>query len=304
MTFTDNSTSESPKEPKRRRPTLAKSDREVHRHLLEGMTFELIPLKSLDDQIRFVPTGSTVSMTCSPNKTIEDTLDLCERLGNYGFSTIPHLAARMVEGEAHVDQILARITGLGIRKVLFIGGDAEPHGPFTDAAAFLRSFLDRKPDIDVVGIGSYPDGHSTIPDDALVAALLEKQELIAAAGLEGYMSTQMCFDHQKIGSWLADRRSAGVTLPCHLGVPGAVDRTRLLTISMRLGIGTSARYLKKNRTSVLRLLSPGGYNPNKLIAPLSKRATELGITGVHCFTFNAVDTTEDWRQKTLAGLEC
>ncbi len=300
---TENSTPVPPKERKPRRLNLTRGDRDVHRRLLEGMTFELIPLKNLEDQIRFIPTGSTVSMTCSPAKTIEDTLDLCERLGNYGFSTIPHIAARMVEGEAHVDQLVARITGLGIRKVFVIGGDAEPQGPFTDAAGFLRSFLNRRPDIDVVGIGSYPDGHGTIPDDALVAALLEKQELITEAGLEGYMSTQMCFDHQKIGSWLAERRSAGVTLPCHLGVPGAVDRTRLLTISIRLGIGHSARFLKKNRASVIRLLSPGGYNPNKLITPLSKRAADLDITGIHCFTFNAVDTTEDWRQKTLTGLK-
>ncbi len=267
------------------------------------MTFELIPLGNLEDQIRFIPTGSTVSMTCSPARTVEDTLNLCEQLGNYGFATIPHIAARMVKGEAHVDQLVARITGLGIRKVFVIGGDTEPHGPFTDAAGFLRSFLGRKPDIDVVGIGSYPDGHDTIPDNALVDALLEKQELIAEAGLEGYMSTQMCFDHQKIGNWLVERRAAGVTLPCYLGVPGAVDRTRLLTISIRLGIGHSARYLKKNRSSVIRLLSPGGYNPNKLIGPLSKRAADLDITGIHCFTFNAVDTTEDWRQKALAGLK-
>ena len=47
---------------------------------------------------------------------------------------------------------------------------------------------------------------------------------------------------------------------------------------------------------MIRLLSPGGYDPNKLIAPLSCRADELGISGIHCFTFNAVDTTESWRQ--------
>jgi methylenetetrahydrofolate reductase (NADPH) len=93
-----------------------------------------------------------------------------------------------------------------------------------------------------------------------------------------------------------------VDLPCHLGVPGAIDRTRLLTISIRLGIGHSARYLKKNSTSVMRLLSPGGYNPSRLIGPLSGVAEELDIVGIHCFTFNAVDTTEDWRQKALQKL--
>jgi len=266
------------------------------------MTYELIPLKNLADQSAHLPDGATVSVTCSPAKTIDDTFDLCAGYADKGFTVIPHLAARMVEGEEHVDRIVQRVRDIGIRRVFCIGGDAEPRGPFTDAAGFLRSFLDRRPEIDVVGIGSYPDGHATIPDQALVDALVEKQELIREAGLEGYMATQMCFDPQTIGDWLAGRRAAGVDLPCHLGVPGAVDRTRLLTISVRLGIGHSARYLKKNRASVIRLLSPGGYNPNRLIAPLSGRANELDIAGIHCFTFNAVDTTEDWRLRSLKKL--
>jgi methylenetetrahydrofolate reductase (NADPH) len=266
------------------------------------MTYELIPLKNVHDQVAFLPANSTVSVTCSPAKTIDDTLDLCGAFADRGHTTIPHFAARMVEDEAHVDRIVQRVNDQGIRKVFVIGGDADPRGPFTDAAGFLRSFLDRRPDIDVVGIGSYPDGHSTIPEQALVAAQIEKQEMIAEAGLEGYMATQMCFEARTIRDWLTRRRAAGVTLPCHLGVPGAVDLTKLLTISIRLGIGHSARYLKKNRTSVIRLLSPGGYNPNKLVAPLAAVADELDIVGIHCFTFNAVDTTEDWRQKSLRKL--
>lgn len=288
--------------PSRKGPVRSKAERATHRRLLEGMTYELIPLKNVHDQVAFLPANSTVSVTCSPAKTIDDTLDLCGAFADRGHTTIPHFAARMVEDEAHVDRIVQRVNDQGIRKVFVIGGDADPRGPFTDAAGFLRSFLDRRPDIDVVGIGSYPDGHSTIPEQALVAAQIEKQEMIAEAGLEGYMATQMCFEARTIRDWLTRRRAAGVTLPCHLGVPGAVDRTKLLTISIRLGIGHSARYLKKNRTSVIRLLSPGGYNPNKLVAPLAAVADELDIVGIHCFTFNAVDTTEDWRQKSLRKL--
>ena len=282
--------------------TRARADRAVQKRLLEGMTYELIPLKNLADQSMFLPAGATVSVTCSPAKTIDDTLDLCAHYGDQGFTVIPHLAARMAEDEDHVARIVRRVNEQNIRKVFCIGGDAEPRGPFTDAAGFLRSFLDRRPEIDVVGVGSYPDGHSTIPEQALVDSLVEKQEMIREAGLKGYMATQMCFSATTIGGWLKNRRLAGVDLPCHLGVPGAIDRTRLLTISIRLGIGHSARYLKKNSTSVIRLLSPGGYNPNKLIIPLSTRAEELGIVGIHCFTFNAVDTTEDWRQKSLQKL--
>ena len=278
------------------------ADKAVQKRLLEGMTYELIPLENLADQSQHLPAGATVSVTCSPAKTVDDTLDLCAGYAERGFTVIPHIAARMVEDEGHVDRIVQRVNVLGIRTVFCIGGDADPLGPFTDAAGFLRSFLDRRPNVDVVGIGSYPDGHATIPDRALVDALVEKQELIREAGLEGYMATQMCFDADTIGDWLEGRRAAGLDLPCHLGVPGAVDRARLLAISIRLGIGHSVRYLKKNKASVIRLLSPGGYDPNKLIAPLSCRADELGISGIHCFTFNAVDTTESWRQKSLRKL--
>ncbi len=288
--------------PTRKGPIRSQAQKATHRRLLERMTYELIPLKNVHDQAAFLPENSTISVTCSPAKTVDDTLDLCATFADDGHTTIPHFAARMVEDEAHVDRIVQRVNEQGIRKVFVIGGDAETGGPFSDAAGFLRSFLDRRPDIDVVGIGSYPDGHSTIPEQALVDAQIEKQEMIAEAGLEGYMATQMCFDAGTIRNWLIRRRAAGVTLPCHLGVPGAVARTKLLTSSIRLGIGHSARYMKKNRTSVIRLLSPGGYNPNKLVAPLSAVADELEIVGIHCFTFNAVDTTEDWRQKSLKKL--
>ncbi|HIE68415.1 MAG TPA: methylenetetrahydrofolate reductase, partial [Acidimicrobiia bacterium] len=103
-----------------------KADKAVQERLLKGMTFELIPLKNLADQSMFLPDGSTVSVTCSPAKTIDDTLDLCAHYSSQGFTVIPHLAARMVEDEEHVERIVRRINELGIRKVFCIGGDAEP----------------------------------------------------------------------------------------------------------------------------------------------------------------------------------
>ena len=284
-------------------PRKNRGDRTVQRQLLENMTYELIPLKNVHDQAEFLPATSTMSVTSSPAKTIDDTLDLCAAFAAQGHTTIPHFAARMVESEEHVERIVQRVNEQGIKKVFIIGGDAEQRGPFYDAASFMRAFFSLSPNIETVGIGCYPDGHVGIPEEALLSALQEKQTLINEAGYQGYIATQMCFDPNQIKSWLSELRAGGITLPCHLGVPGAIDRTRLVTISLRLGIGHSARYLKKNSASVIRLLSPGGYNPSKLLAPLSSQATELNITNIHCFTFNAVDTTENWRLKTLAKLK-
>ena len=274
----------------------------IQLRLIDEMTYELIPLKNVHEQAEFLPQASTISITCSPAKDIEATLELCEKFLSKGHNTIPHFAARMVESEEHVTRIVKRIETLGIETVFIIGGDADQRGPFNDAPGLLKSFLDKNPTIKTVGIGSYPDGHPSIPPEALSEALIKKQEMIYESNLNGYMATQMCFETETISDWLENCRKSGVTLPCHLGVPGVVDMKKLINISLRLGVGISTRYLKKNRKSVFKLLSPRGYNPNKLIAPISSRADELNISGVHCFTFNAIDSTVDWRTKTISRL--
>lgn len=274
----------------------------IQLRLIDEMTYELIPLKNVHEQAEFLPQASTISITCSPAKDIEATLELCEKFLSKGHITIPHFAARMVESEEHVTRIVKRIETLGIETVFIIGGDADQRGPFNDAPGLLNSFLDKNPTIKTIGIGSYPDGHPSIPSEALSEALIKKQEMIYESNLNGYMATQMCFETETISDWLENCRKSGVTLPCHLGVPGVVDMKKLINISLRLGVGISTRYLKKNRKSVFKLLSPRGYNPNKLIAPISSRADELNISGVHCFTFNAVDSTVDWRTKTISRL--
>ena len=274
----------------------------IQLRLIDEMTYELIPLKNVHEQAEFLPQASTISITCSPAKDIEATLELCEKFLSRGHNTIPHFAARMVESEEHVTRIVKRIETLGIETVFIIGGDADQRGPFNDAPGLLNSFLNKNPTIKTIGIGSYPDGHPSIPPEALSEALIKKQEMIYESNLNGYMATQMCFETETISDWLENCRKSGVTLPCHLGVPGVVDMKKLINISLRLGVGISTRYLKKNRKSVFKLLSPRGYNPNKLIAPISSRADELNISGVHCFTFNAVDSTVNWRTKAISRL--
>jgi methylenetetrahydrofolate reductase (NADPH) len=289
-------------ESNQKNPTTEQSNKSTQLKLLDDMTYELIPLKNVHEQGEFLPQSSTISITCSPAKDIEATLELCENFLTKGHTTIPHFAARMVESEEHVTRIVKRIEALGIETVFIIGGDADQRGPFTDAPGLLRSFLDNSPKIKTVGIGSYPDGHPSIPESALAESLIKKQEMIYESKLNGYMATQMCFEAETISNWLRHSRGSGITLPCYLGLPGAVSMKKLVNISLRLGVGVSSRYLKKNRKSVFKLLSPRGYNPNKLIVPISNHAEELNIAGIHCFTFNAVESTEAWRTKSMSRL--
>ena len=147
----------------------------------------------------------------------------------------------------------------------------------------------------------YPDGHTMIDDATLTEQLHAKQSLLAEHGVDGWVSTQMCFDEAAIRTWIERERAAGITLPIRLGVPGVVDRTRLMKMGARLGVGASLRYLSKNTSTVLALVAPGGYDPTSLVAALGADADDLGIEALHCFTFNSVADTCAWQREIAAA---
>jgi len=276
-------------------------DSPTARQAVADMAYELIPMKSLASQIPHLPENARISVTASPVKTLEESLDICADLLDHGHRPVPHFAARMVEDANHTKALAARCKTLGLSEIFCIAGDAEVPGSYPDAMAFLRDLLDvAAGDITAVGVASYPDGHAFIPDDALRTALFEKQELFADAGVAGHTSTQMCFSTDSIRTWLETERAAGFELPVHLGVPGVVDRAKLMTMGMRLGVGTSMRYLKKNRAGLIKLFASTGYNPSALLDPLGCDFERLNITGLHTFTFNQVEATRDWQRSVLA----
>jgi methylenetetrahydrofolate reductase (NADPH) len=94
-----------------------------------------------------------------------------------------------------------------------------------------------------------------------------------------------------------------VTLPVHLGLPGAVDVRRLLRIAARIGVGGSLRYLGKNR-QLLRLLFRRSFTPERLLRSLGPALAdpETDVRAIHLFTFNQVEATVAWREQMLAEL--
>lgn len=287
-----------------RRSTRAGSEtdeqRQYRQKLIQDLTFEVVPMKSLDDAIAALPEGSEVSVTCSPAKNIETTMLISDDLRQAGHVPIPHISARMVEGPDHVARIARWFREEQIGRMFLVGGDADPPaGPYDNATTFLKDLLEAGPELHTVGVTSYPDGHAVIPTPALDAALLDKQQVLTEAGIQGYASTQMCFDPETIVSWLEQQRAAGFTMPIHLGIAGVLDRAKLVSMGARLGIGTSLAYLKKNRKAIGKLMTQVQYDPNDLLEPMSPHLARLEVTGIHCFTFNQVASTNEWRKAHL-----
>ncbi|MEO0493196.1 MAG: methylenetetrahydrofolate reductase [Actinomycetota bacterium] len=285
-------------------PEILESDEaKAHReHLTRNYTIELIPMKSLETAREHLPAGASLSVTCSPAKGIEETQRLTEQFQSEGFDPIPHISARMVRDRAHTTELAHWLRDNGVKKVFLVGGDQDPPGGYVDSILFLADLLECDHGLDRIGVTSYPDHHAFITDEQLHDALHAKQTLLAEAGVSGWCSTQMCFDAEVIEAWLRRERAAGMTLPVHLGVSGVVDKTKLMTMGVRIGLGTSLGYLKKNRAAITKMLTSMSYDPNDLLMPLSNVAVELGIEDVHMYTFNQVEATEQWRAESLAEL--
>ncbi len=259
-------------------------------------------MKSIEQAILDLPSRAPVSVTCSPVKGLSATQEISARLIASGHEVVPHFAARLVESREHVQKLATWVREQGIKEVFLIAGDAEnPLGPYSDGVELLRDFLDSNSGVARVGFGSYPDGHAFISREALSTALHDKQKLLNEAGVQGLASTQMCFDVVQIRQWLKSERDNGFSVPVQLGVPGVVDRARLMSLGVRVGVGASMRYLSKNKASIMKMLSPGGYDPTELVAGLAKDAESLNIVGLHSFTFNSVADTAAWQREVLAN---
>jgi methylenetetrahydrofolate reductase (NADPH) len=255
---------------------------------------EVIPLPSLSRGMEGLP-ASRLSVTCSPTHGVDVTVDVTCRLRELGHDAIPHLAARQVESRAHVAALAARCDAAGVTEVFFVGGDAaQPVGSYDRAIDLAADYASSSHAIEGYGFTAYPDGHAAISAELLSAALHEKQAFVSAVGAYGYVSTQMCFSAPAIAGWARRERACGLTLPIRLGVPGRVDRLKLASISGRLGVASSLRFIKKNRASVTKLMTRAHFEPTEIVDEVLGEEPGLGIAGLHVFSFNNVAASVDW----------
>lgn len=269
------------------------------RRVLADPTWELIPLKNAPEQAGALPAASVVSVTASPAKGLDATVDLAVELQAAGHRAVPHLSARMVRDEHQLRDLLARISEAGIDRVFVVGGDEQQPGDYADGLALLQALSDLGIRPAHVGIPCYPQGHPLIADDVLLRALHAK------APYADSMTTQLCFDPKAIARWIAERRAEGIELPVRIGIPGVAEIPKLLSISARIGVRDASRFVLKNRRFVGQLLKSGGiYRPTALVDDLAPLIAEPAakVIDLHVYTFNNVGPTVAWRDEQVARL--
>ncbi len=274
-------------------PALSDPERATLRRLLGAAKLEILPLGAVLAELPAIEPGTTLAVTASPVKGLEASIALGAQLRAAGYEAVIHLAARMVADRDHLRRLLSTMAEAGLDRAFVVGGDAPRPGEYPDALSLLRDMAEVGHHLREIGIGGYPEGHPTIPDDRLLAALRDK------APFADYMTTQLCFDGEALRDWLRARRTDGIALPVDIGIPGAVDTARLLRISARIGVRDATRFVLKHGGLVGRLMRPGGYRPDGLLSNLAPMLADpdAGVRGLHLYTFNQLERTAAWRRE-------
>lgn len=276
------------------------SNGQVLAGLMDQAYLEVIPTKTIVDRLVHLPQHSYLSITCSPATGVGPTLDMVDKLRalpeERQLKLVPHIAARVVRDKEHLREILARLDEAEVESVFVPGGDAvKPAGDYDCSLDLLRDIADIGHTFEDVGVAAHPEGHPLVDNDELLRLLREKQQYA------NYLVTQMCFDPDVVIDWLRTIRKAGVTLPAWLGLPGVAEIPKLISLSLKIGVGQSVNVLRKQKGLVRKMFSAKPYQPDDLLAGLVPYLDDpiLDIPGFHLFSFNNVEKTERWRVKTM-----
>jgi methylenetetrahydrofolate reductase (NADPH) len=257
--------------------------------------FEVLPLERSVELAGQLPRPERLTVTCSPRHGPDESVAIARRLRALGHGVTVHVAARMVRDRAHLDDLLDGMAQAEA-DLFLIGGDATPpQGPWSSALDLLPVVAEHPQRPSEIGIAGYPEGHPLIDSGKLADALEQK------SALAGYVTTQLCFDPEALLAWLRDTRERGVTLPVLVGLPGVVGRRRLLEMSIRIGVGPSLSFLRKQR-GIRKLLGSSTVTPDRVYDGLAPylEDRELNIMGFHYYTFNQVFDTWKWEREKHA----
>ena len=267
---------------------------------LERPRYEVLPLNGITDNVLAnVPPAVKITVTASPSRGLEPTLQVVESLVARGYEAVPHLSARLMRDRQHLQEVMLRLQAGDVREVFVIAGDARQQaGEFADAAGLLSAMGGFRERFREIGISGYPESHQFISDETTIEAMFEKEPMAT------YIVSQISFDAEVIAGWIRRVRERGTLLPVWIGVPGVVDNRKLLRTSLRIGLGESARFLRAHRGWLRAFALRGRYMPTELLHELSPSFADPAarIGGVHVYTFNELERTERWRRELVERL--
>jgi methylenetetrahydrofolate reductase (NADPH) len=248
---------------------------------------------------KLLPAGTPVYFSAVPTIEPSELIAAAALLRQSGLEPVVHIAARRIRSAADLQDLLSRLRGeADISRLLIIGGDVDPLGPFPDALAVIQKAKLRDAGIIEIGIGAYPEGHPRIPAARLEAALDEKIAAATAQGLGVHIVSQFSFSPERILSWIRQLRACGIDKPVKVGMAGPTGVPALFRYAQRCGVSASLRGLISGAGAGLI----GNVGPGRILEALSQ-APDLGDAAPHYFSFGGAVETARYACESAHGTQ-
>jgi len=274
--------------------------------LLAGYSIEVTPRSktAVETCREQLAPGSEVYIASIPGGSYHSAVTAAIGLAKAGLQPVPHLAARSIASFTQLTDFLSRLVGdAGVTRALVIGGDNErPAGPYGSSLALLQTGAFQRSGIRRIGIACYAEPNRRVEMPVLDAALTDKLAFLNQEGFDPWLISQFCFDSAAIVAMVRRWRAAGVTAPLRVGIAGPADARTLWKYALHCGIGNSMRALGTHVDAISNLLVRSA--PDDILRDIATaRAVEpeLGIVGVHFFSFGGVLAVARWANAILAG---
>ncbi len=255
------------------------------RRLLAGARLVVLPTSEAIPRVesRLAPGAVPLAVAATAELGIDQTIAVAEVLAARGYDVTPHLAARQIRTERHLDEILLRLAQRGISRVFVVQGRQDETGAFPTSLELLQAMTDHRHPPPEVGVAGYPEGHHRVESEQLTDSLL------ARASHCTFVSTQVCLNPSRLLRWLSEMRVRGLEVPVEIGLPGVVQLDRL----RRRAPGNVAGIPAPRRRGT------EWYDPTGLVAELAVQPVvdRLGVGGLRLETLNEIEPTAAWRQQ-------
>lgn len=252
--------------------------------------------------------GTAIYVAHTPKATVEQVVRTAVRVQALGLEACPHVGARRLRSRAELDDVLERMRGGGVRRMLLVGGDiARPAGPYASALDVLETGATVEHGVASIGVAGYPEGHPRVVDSVLWGVLARKQAFAERTGTRVHIVTQFGFDSGAATAWARDAARRGIDLPIHVGIAGPVPLPRLIRYAIHCGVGASLQALVRNAGSLASLAAAGtgvAAAPDRmLLGVLRGRDAQAAhnVVQPHFFSLGGALETARWLQALRAG---
>ncbi len=269
---------------------------------LEGFSIEVMPrtAERIEDFRLILPAGSRVYVAHIDGTDFADMLRTARRLVDEGFAVMPHFPARSIADRTALERMIAAYADVGVRQALALaGGVTSPRGALYESMQLLETGLFDDYGFTHVHVAGHPEGNRDIDPEggerAAMAALKWKSDFQSRTDARMAIVTQFAFETQTIIDWADRTRTAGVTLPVHIGVAGPAKLHTMIKFAMACGVGPSLRVLQRRAADLSRMMTP--FEPTEILAELARHKAahpDFAVERVHFFPLGGITATTDF----------